>query len=802
MPATKLGAYILDHDEKSFLIQGKRLQKIEYENDTIQVNGEEKNELLDRTHKDYIDYKFSFEELNFDEKKEAVEKLEMVAADIAQIEIENPHRQTWGKNFRVDKSFDKLSASQKKAKIQELVNNKYSEKITIRDWKRDQDGWGKEIVRVKLQKTYKQTEKLNDSIISIHTKSRDEALHGQSNYNVKPHLHITLDKNKRFGKNFCYLRKEINNVLKKHNITASHNLEVKQKNKDYNEYRILKDRLSAFSWVLNKHDDSRLIRQQLNSYRRNDKCVRLDNIENKINRYLELDGSYDFARKIQINLKEKLNTEIKIKKPKEYIKAENQIKNEEYEKIINTVRKKAITSQKISEKYKEFTKETLKNDNVDIKKAITAQTIKEVVKNRGYYYDQNFKKQMNKKRINQVCNKQIEKLKQIKKQQILKNIKERKYISQKNLRKDLKIANIEDIKEIADTSQAAIIFQGLEKHISNKLPRETLLEIESPDDIKEKVTELEKNNSDLTISENWKDKLSQKIYDKYFKENKIDKVNKLKNKNKNIRNKVSQIQQILKLLNTKMENALGFGSEDITGELDRDLNKFKKITKVFLQAGLAQNKKNVINEIEKDTQKYKNWEEHLTKQLDELKEIKTVAAENGFTIKDIKKVDNGYKVKAQYKKENHLQKIKFRSKESEEAFKYTKMKLMLIDKEAAVEQQIKQLSGGRNLNSMQQNKRRLQKQLEELNRKKGKTGILAKLSLTGGDSRSEIAQKIAIKEKNLKELEEKIQKTKNLQKERSEIINKIELVRDHLRETESKVTDKVRHIEREHERGL
>src|SRR5690554_51752 len=114
MPAIKLGKYILDHDEKSFYIEGTKAVEINYSKNKPLVNNVNMEGLLYRDHHNYRDFKFSFDELNFTSEKEAISKLENVVKDICKIEINNPNKASWIKKINVNDDFSSFSDNDKK----------------------------------------------------------------------------------------------------------------------------------------------------------------------------------------------------------------------------------------------------------------------------------------------------------------------------------------------------------------------------------------------------------------------------------------------------------------------------------------------------------------------------------------------------------------------------------------------------------------------------------------------------------------------------------------------------------------
>ena len=423
MGAEKLGVYILDHDEKSFYVNEEgEAQKIEYSSNTqkaiISDTGEIKKEITDRDHQNYVNFTFSFDELNFEDEADAVEKLESLAEDIAGIEISEAHKTVnSNKQLRldnIDEDFDDLDIDNQEKIITEYLKKQYKDTKDVGtpevlDWERTQNAYGHEIVNIKIKRRYGVFDNLEDSIISIHTKSSDE-IEGRANYKVKPHLHLVFPKDNFFGRDYIYLRKELNKKFKEHELTANNSVEIKEERSK--EYNILKDRLSNFSWVVAKHEDPTYARKQLSNYR-GENCITIDNVEEKVNEFLELNGSYDFARKLQINLKEKLNIDIELEAPKSYKEADSLIREGNYEGIIENVKENALNGERISERYKEFAKDILENvDEIDIKEVATARAIKEIVKNRGYTFDQNWNKVIDTEKINQIADRGLEKVEQ------------------------------------------------------------------------------------------------------------------------------------------------------------------------------------------------------------------------------------------------------------------------------------------------------------------------------------------------------------------------------------------------------
>jgi len=522
MGAEQLGTYILDHDEKSFLVEKGEVKEIKYSSSNeIEVEGESRSEILQKDYSQHIDFKFSFDELNFENEEQAVKKLGELAEDIAGIEIEKANKTvTDNRQMRINEDFDNLSKDLQEERVNSFIKKEYSDTKDIGtpkvlDWERSKDGWGNDIVDIEIKKSYGRSQDMNDSIISIHTKSRDE-VKGAENYKVKPHIHITINKNNDWGKKYSYLKQELYKKFKQHSLTSSHNVEIKRdrQSPEYKEYRVLKDRLTNFSWVVNKHEDGRFIRKQLNQYNRKN-SVKLGNVEKKLNRYLELGGSYDFAKKIQINLREKLGKEIHIKRPESYLRAEQNIRKGNHRQIITEVKEQAQNGGKISERYKSFAKEVLKRDKTEtyqeMREFLTASAIQEAVKNRGFHLDRNWEKVIDKQKINEISKEYKSELDFLDRFQAKEKLKDkidnRNYLNQKELRQDMKKAGVEDIKEVSDLSEIALVYKSNKKHIKSNLKPDEIRTLKAYQDIKNQIGIM-----DIEISKNWEDKIAAEIY--------------------------------------------------------------------------------------------------------------------------------------------------------------------------------------------------------------------------------------------------------------------------------------------------
>lgn len=650
----KLGSYILGHDEKSFYISNGKAEEINYSSSTQKavVNGTG-IKLQDRTSEKYLDYKITFDELNFEDHYQAVEKLEEVAKDIAKININKANKSTIdNKQIRINESFDNLSQREKALKVREQIKNHYKNNDKVIDnkvlaWERDKDGWGNEIVNVRVKKYYGRTENMEKNIISIHTKSSDETHNSNNNYKIKPHLHITIPRNHNWGKNLCYLEQTLSQILTEHNLTSSRNgFRHNKAAENYSEYRTLKDRLSNFSWVVAKHENPLYAKKKLNQYR-GENAITLSNVENRLNRYLELGGSVDFAKKLQMNLENKFDMQIDIKLPENYQIAEQNIEQGNYKKIINEVRNNALNGEKISEKYKNYANEVLNNNKdinnlYEIKDMVTAKAIKEIVKSRGYKLDHNFNKIIDRVKINGVADHEIEKIEHIK---LTEKIANREYLNQNELRDDIKRAGITDVSEVSHLSPSAITFQSNEKFVRENIN----IDWYSISEIKDIRNEVE-NIKNWDTSEGYKEQISKKIYWERFNDIKEIAINNIDfddidflNAFENINNKINNLDldiseemknQIIgsiykeKIDNDKVKEAYRKKYKDKAEKIKALKNSYKQI-----KGSIKALKDNLNNLTEDGSNPLKEIEKLFKEMKSELNQISSVITKAYINIK-------------------------------------------------------------------------------------------------------------------------------------------------------------------------
>lgn len=479
-----MATYVLDHDEKSFFIKNGAVNELRYESKTgdMYINNRLNNEIKTIDYDKYLDFKFSFHDINFENEKEAKEVLEDIARDISQISKDTSYKKSWNRQIKLtgDREKDLNKVQRKEAKMAEKnIEILSKEKVFNEDENR-------EIIKYKVEKTYNRESNLNDSIISIHTHSRQEKVDGEKSYNVKPHIHILFPKKNYFGKKLSYLRTSISNIVNERGVSSSLNTDIQRTASEYKEYKILKDRLSNFSWVVAKHKDKKYLLRQLNKEKYNNKySVNLNNVEEKINRYLKLGGSYDFARKIKINLKNKLDRELNLDVPEDYLEAQRLLEDKNYSKIIDYIHDKIVNREKLSEKFVEFAQKVNHQDKVDIKDAQLAKYIKKAYKCRGFKQDYTFNKIINQTKLNYLASRHKKRIENIinqkKHMQQVKEFKnylnKNKFISKESLNFLINKYDIKDFEKVTGEKYVNFVYKNNKEHIKEYLSRKKLQNI-------------------------------------------------------------------------------------------------------------------------------------------------------------------------------------------------------------------------------------------------------------------------------------------------------------------------------------
>ena len=249
---------------------------------------------------------------------------------------------------------------------------------------------------------------------------------------------------------------------------------------------------------------------------RNDKCVNLDNLEEKLNKYINLGGSYSFANKIKIKAEEIFNKKIEIKENDIESRAKENIANKRYIEIINDISFCACKNMKIAETYRNFAL----NDTSEIKNIKTAfnyiyenkinietvkmkKAIKELYHLSAYKTDKNNNFYIDIDEINKVKDKYIKEFKTIKdkRKEVTEEKKIEDILNQKELRIYCKENAIIDLKKHTGKTELELLFdnnlQNIVKNTKNMTEKEKLNYIENK----------------ANLSQNWKESIIKKLID-------------------------------------------------------------------------------------------------------------------------------------------------------------------------------------------------------------------------------------------------------------------------------------------------
>lgn len=179
---------------------------------------------------------------------------------------------------------------------------KYIKKLSQHQFKREYTKKYTNKSNITKEYKYERIATMNNSLISIHLNTNN------------PHIHVIFnkkDKDKSFGKNYSTLKKELNKIDNELNIITTLSKDKEQasiKNRDF-KFKSLEKELTKFSWALEKN-------KNMNNFK--SKEITLSNIKEKLNEYVQNNGSYSFAEKIKNKLiEEKYFEKIEIEKSKE-----------------------------------------------------------------------------------------------------------------------------------------------------------------------------------------------------------------------------------------------------------------------------------------------------------------------------------------------------------------------------------------------------------------------------------------------------------------------------------------------------
>ena len=299
-----------------------------------------------------VNFKFSFDYINFFDKSDAQEKLRGIINEIQEIKSINTDIKRREKRILPNK--DKELDFETREDIIILKKEYVKEK-----WNRSE----KELVKYTYEKAYISYATLENCFFAIHTIGFDEK------YSVKPHIHILFSKDKNhFGYGFKGLVKGIKEICKKHDLVSSiEKLESELEKNEEIELKNLNQRLSRFSWGVAKNPNFR--GKEDGKY-----SINFKNIQEKVDRYIELGGCIAFCEKMKIRLKDR-GIRLKINKHQTEISAERNLLEKKYVDIIFDVSNRAIQKKKIPEVYRNYAGYT-NNENNTKKEGILKIAIK------------------------------------------------------------------------------------------------------------------------------------------------------------------------------------------------------------------------------------------------------------------------------------------------------------------------------------------------------------------------------------------------------------------------------------------
>lgn len=272
-----LSTYILDHAEKSFLIENNNLKQVEYE-----------EFIIEKDNGDYYDsYRIYESETKTDRTSDLNKKYENKEKYKGFI-ISFYNEQFLDNNEK----YEKINAF-----IDDLKNLKVTHKMI-----------DKKMLKTGI-KTYERTREstLDGSLLALHTNTKNA------------HIHLMIDLKQHWGKNYYSLKKELNLLCEKYDLISTDNTFSQYRNdKDYKEYKEIESSLKKFSWSLTKKDPTteeqkqKLIKSLSEKRTRSGKpkTVFLTNIEEQLQKYINLGGSTSHSINIKEQLQNKLNVNI------------------------------------------------------------------------------------------------------------------------------------------------------------------------------------------------------------------------------------------------------------------------------------------------------------------------------------------------------------------------------------------------------------------------------------------------------------------------------------------------------------
>lgn len=385
-------SYYFDHAYTNFINENGEITEFKMnESGEIHINGIQRKDIEELNDKCYRDFKFSVENIQFKSEEEKDLILRAIAIKILQIKTEY-------------KTGDRIRKNDLKGSIISLHTEKKVENVSI------------------------------DNIDTF----------------LEPHFHLVIPMKKLsdFGRGYFALKKEIIRILYENNVSSS--LNTKFERKDEYSYKILKDRLTAFSWIIEKHN-SVALEKYFKDKNKHKLSISLDNVEEMLQKYIDIGGSVSFGKKIMRNLSEKLNFEIVCNFNLKYIEFENDLETQKYEIVLKKTIKIIKNGEKVPEILKYFPFTESECDKV------MEHAVRDIYKNRGYFLNEKNEKVYNTEKLDCIVKEAVEKFKEIDRENIKNELNN--YLI-KSVAKNEAELNIESNGSIRVNRRGEIVYKG------------------------------------------------------------------------------------------------------------------------------------------------------------------------------------------------------------------------------------------------------------------------------------------------------------------------------------------------------
>lgn len=509
-----------------------------------------------------INFKFTYDFSNFENEEDAKEKLKIIIDELNGKSKDTSYTKEKFRKFGRDDEKEKEFENRKDI---EIISKEYIKDIY---YNKERD-----LVKYTFKKKYERLGKIENCFMAVHVKSFEE-YKGEKIHDVFPHIHIVFNKSKNnFGRDYKGLKDIILETNSKHNLVCSlqkidKKTDEKLSKEELSQFKILSSRLSAFLWAVSKNNEYYLKKEK--QYLKNENCVTLNNLEDKVNKYIELGGSINFAEKLKSKVKIYFDKDINYTLNKKELKAIDNIKNKRYIDIIEDVSYFAVNNYKIPESYRELN--NYKSDKIlDISEIKIAKVVKEIFRNSCYKYKDNIK-YIDVEKIQEIKDKYVREFGLIEKDKHINNIE--KILTQKELREYINNNKI-NLKDFTDKTEFQLLFDNNYNYVSENIEIDKF-NIFDKKYLIEKITE-NINILNLEISEKWKNNIVEKLSNYIIEETRKD-------KEKYTEQKANMLDEIKEKINLGTEEILELHSDknlrlktrEYISNLDYNFNNFEK----------------------------------------------------------------------------------------------------------------------------------------------------------------------------------------------------------------------------------